>query len=116
MAAKTKERLTSSHMIRSFSVYDFDGKVDDVIQMLANSRDSCIEQGYFNARISVDSYYESVDMYLYADRYETDAEYEKRLEAIAKEKQRIKVQRKKAAEDERKLYEKLKAKYEKVSN
>lgn len=114
MVAKTKDRLVSSHMIRSFSVYDFDGKVDDVIQMLANSRDKCVEDGYFDARISVDSYYESVDMYLYADRLETDAEYEKRLQALDKEKKRIKVQRKKAAEDERALYEKLKAKYEKV--
>ena len=103
-------KLLSNYLV-GLSVSDFDGKIDDVIQMLANYRDTYIASGYMNIRISADQYYDTVDIDLYGDRYETDEEYEKRINMVKKIAQRQKLEKKKQAEEEKKLYERLKKKY-----
>lgn len=105
------DRKVLNDYLVDLSVSSFDGKVDDVIQMLANYRDKYTADGYFNINISTDHYYDTVSIELRGDRYETDAEYEKRLDIEKIFAQRQKLEKQKREEDERKLYERLKKKY-----
>lgn len=107
-----EDRQKLSAMLKSYSVSSFDGKVDDVIQMLANDRDKFIGEGYFDVYLSAEQYYDDVEIYLRASRYENDREYAARKEHEKKIKEREKVDKKKRDAAEKALYEKLKKKYE----
>lgn len=107
-----EDRLKLTDTLKMLDISRFDGKIDDVIQMLANERENAIAEGYINIRIDVYQYYENNDVCIRADRYEDDKEYADRLKREKKLKKRAKLDKKKRDEAERKLYEKLKKKYE----
>ena len=106
------ERISISTCLKSYSVSSFDGKIDDVIQMLANDRDDALARGFFDLTIDASQYYDDVDIYLNAKRLETDEEFERRKEQMKKTRKRDLEFKKNAAAKERELYEKLKKKYE----
>ena len=99
---------------------EFDGKVDDVINMLQNyiatyGSDIEIEAEYYG-------YDGGVEYNLNSYRIETDEEYNKRQQQLTKQRERQAEQKKKQIEkkklelsklekEERELYEKLKEKY-----
>lgn len=106
------ERIAIGTCLKSYSVSSFDGKIDDVIQMLANDRDDALARGFFDITIDASQYYDDVDIYLNAKRLETDEEFERRKAMDKKMRAKAREQKKTAEAKERELYEKLKKKYE----
>lgn len=107
-----EDRQTVSVLLKSYRIDDFDSTLDDLIEMLTKARDDATRDGYFNAYLHTEQYYENVEIYLRACRYENDKEYFTRLDREKKLEERSKEDEKKRDEAELKLYEKLKKKYE----
>ena len=105
------DRKVLNDYLTELSVHSIGGKVDDVIQMLANYRDKYVADGYFNISIYTEHYYDTVSIELRGDRYETDAEYEQRTSMEKAIIERQKQEKRKREDEERKLYERLKKKY-----
>ena len=107
---KNDRKIFNDYLV-ALGVQHFDGKIDDVIQMLANYRDKYLAEGYFDINVHASQYYDEVNIGIRGNRYETDKEYEKRLIYEKQIVEREKKEKKKRAEEEKKLYERLKKKY-----
>lgn len=84
--------------------------IDDLINKCNQIRDltSEYDEVYFDVSCAYDSY--EVDVY--GKRLETDEEFTRRKEQHQKFEKDVEIQRLKREQEERKLYEKLKQKYE----
>lgn len=100
-----------------FSIYDLDGKIDDVIGFLQEKKSIFEGQGFFNISVDVDSdivFGESVST-LNGTRYETDEELKKRSKEARDQKKKDLEKELTKEQEEKELYESLKKKYEGVS-
>lgn len=111
MTMEQNYRKILNDYLVELSVFNFNGRVDDVIKMLENYRNEYTADGYFDIYISADHYYDTVSIELRGERYETDGEYEKRMKAEKVLVQKAKDAKKQQEADERKMYERLKKKY-----
>lgn len=112
MAKKQEKRLLTGTYIQDISIYDFEGTLDEVINSLGALK--ALHSQFDNLSIEVVQSYEDVFFTLVGDRLETDEEFESRIQEEKQREQRklkrlAKTQKK--AEDERKLYERLKKKF-----
>lgn len=117
LAELSKKRRVSDEL-GEINIYDFDGTdLNEAIALLENLRPD-EEDGYTNVRVVVDTnFYDDDDGYailtVKADRDETDAEVNKRLELHSKMELDKYMKTQKAIEDEKAKYLELKNKYEK---
>lgn len=116
LAELSKKRRVSNEL-GEINIYDFEGSLDHAIALLENLRPD-EEDGYTNVRVVVDAdFYSEEDGYailtVKADRDETDAEVNKRLELHSKMELDKYMKTQKAIEDEKAKYLELKNKYEK---
>ena len=89
---------------KSIDSYSFDGKLEDIIEMLQDWKNEDEWEG-----IEIEYDYENGNSYqLYKHCEETDKEYDKRMRLLEKEKS----EKIKAKERRRKEYEKLKKEFE----
>jgi len=89
---------------KSIDSYSFDGKLEDIIEMLQDWKNEDEWEG-----IEIEYDYENGNSYqLYKHCEETDKEYDKRMRLLEKEKS----EKLKAKERRRKEYEKLKKEFE----
>ena len=88
---------------KSIDSYSFDGKLEDIIEMLQDWKNEDEWEG-----IDFYGYVDGNDYQLYKHREETDKEYDKRMKLLEKEKS----EKVKAKERRRKEYEKLKKEFE----
>ena len=89
---------------KSIDSYSFDGKLEDIIEMLQDWKNEGNWEG-----IEIEYDYENGNSYqLYKHCEETDKEYDKRMKLLEKEKS----EKIKAKERRRKEYEKLKKEFE----
>jgi len=93
-------------------LWDFEGKIEDVVARLHHAQTRAHEKGYHEVRIEIEHFYESTDVTLRGIRPETEKEREKRLAKTRKERERKRKDKEEQLEKERELYEKLKAKFE----
>ena len=70
-------------------------------------------RGYFNIRFDIDYDYDNIDLEVRGERFETDGEFEARMEDKKKFEEKKKAEAAKKEAAERELYETLKRKFEK---
>jgi hypothetical protein len=100
--------------VREMDLCEFEQDLDDLIVYLEGLKEEAEDKEFSSLKIDVNEYYESVTIRLNGDRDETDKEYESRKKREAKAAERKKVKDAKQLEADRKLYEKLKKKFDKV--
>lgn len=108
----SKKKLVKNYAckLEIFSV--FDGNTPDQVMVYLDA----INQQYPDSKITFDvqcaGYDGGVEIYLFEERLETDAEYKARLQIEKKEKEAKKKSQAKQEEKDRKEYERLKKKFE----
>ena len=95
------QRQTTWETIKQLDVQDFDGQIEDIIDLLGSLRAAAYSRGSLRVRIDLHESYENVEYYLRGERYMTDEEV--KAQEAAKTK---------AIDRERALYEMLKKKFE----
>lgn len=100
------------------SDYEFDNNLENYIKKLSSSiPKKYIKDAYIDITVYDNDFEEGYSVHIHYNRLETDGEFNKRKVAAEKRKDTAKVNKAKRAKkkdlDEKKLYEKLKAKYEK---
>lgn len=97
--------------------------IEEMIEQLNRAKELIDIQGFTNVSIKIDSGYEDVSLEIFAERPETDAEYNRRMTLaqkrresnkirLEKEHARLEQERIEKENQERKLLSELKKKYE----
>lgn len=134
---KTIEKLKLTEKINYYaiSIYDIEGRLDDVVdyflnlkenikktnhQILKNSEETNNNYGYINPtkyedfidfKIEVDKYYDDIYINIYGIRLETDEEYNNRINYKKIKDEENKRKKLEMEKSEKELYLKLKKKY-----
>jgi len=97
-------------------VEDFSGSLNDARMLIDKIEKHCIDNNYIKDSIIIDAeqHYEGVDINLFADRYETDIEKERRLKKVRREREKKKKLETNRKEKELEELEKLAEKYGKI--
>jgi len=111
MGRKMK-RISVKDRLKDVSVYDFDCPLKDLIAWAQSEIDD--HGDYSELFLSVEPYgYDGgVEFALYGERLESDSEYEKRCEAVRKDREKEKAKREAKKEAEYEEYLRLKEKFE----
>lgn len=97
------------------SYFDPEGTVDALIASLQSIKETHPDHKDFVIERKYNGYDEKDSYELMASRLETDKEFEKRIKALQKQKEKAAKEKADQEEAELKLYEKLSKKYGKVS-
>lgn len=110
----TKRMLTGMVFGHSRQIYDFDGRMEDVIKALSDLKAQAEAEGYTNLTMSVPYGYsgDDVDWTIHGDRLETDREYEQRLSIERRVKEQKRKDKKEREAHDRREYERLRKKFE----
>jgi hypothetical protein len=116
MPAKLKKMLKTTVSCTGSAVqWDLDGKkLADIAEWADSEIERYVKE--YNAipdtiSLSVEYYYDTLDMIIKYDRYETDAEFIKRIKYAKAQEARNKKKKLSSEEKERKAFERLKKKY-----
>ena len=94
---------------------DLTGSLDEMIDYLNNLKEQ-YKDNYVSLRIDKEYDYDYVSFSLIGQRWETSAEYERRLKAEETKRKKLEALRAKKEEKDRKEYERLRKKYEKMED
>lgn len=103
-----KKYLTKRDNLGTISIWDLDGSIDDIVDMLNEYRDDWVAKGYTEVGLEPDSHPDGDSTFwLYGLRPETDTERNKRLNAVKKAREVKEAQKKSKEETEIKELERL---------
>lgn len=131
---KTIEKLKITESINYYkiSIYDLEGRLDDVIDYFLNLKENIKKmnhqilknsektsnydhftkfEDFLDFKIEVTRFYDDVDVDIYGIRLETDEEYNNRINAKKIQNEKNRKQKLEAEKSEKELYLKLKEKY-----
>lgn len=105
---KVKRKL-KTEFVKTLSVYDMEGSIQDLIERLNNISKEFPEHSNFS--IDAEYYDDSVDFYIYAARLETQLEADKRAKEAKEAKIAAQARKLKKEKEERAELARLQAKY-----
>jgi hypothetical protein len=119
---KPFERIRRLETVEKYQPYELAGSLDDLIHELQEQKAIAEKRGWEDIHVTVESWYENIEVAICAWRWETDAEFNNRWEDhkahLEKKKRRQQrsaelAQKKleKTEEEERQMYEQLKRKF-----
>ena len=99
-------------VVKTIAVCDLDGTIEELKRYFDNIVEAVERDGGIDPRVDVSQYYDNIELDVYAKFPETQRDFKTRYNRTLSNRKNALKKSMKKAESERKLYERLKKKYE----